>query len=304
MSRRRNKQLTDPDFGQLCREYLIYYRKTRQGGHTQIQTIGRILKALGRHLKASHTRLPDMDIEHVDRFLSVFNRPYARTTQRLYRSYLRCFLRYLYCERDLLSRDLAELVIGPPMFAKAKPPKFLRPHEIRQLFDRLPHSTNAELRTYAMVHLAFFMGLRPSEISRLTLDDIHFAEGQLVLEDRKNTHPLQLPIPESALKAVTAYIVGARPDSEWRNLFLLLTQPYKPMSPGLVGGYLTGALRSAGLNGTAYWLRHTYAQNLLESGAELFEIRQMLGHDSVESSGKYLSIHVNLMRKVLFDETL
>jgi len=66
---------------------------------------------------------------------------------------------------------------------------------------------------------------------------------------------------------------------------------------------LTGALRSAGLKGTAYWLRHTYAQNLLESGAELFELKQMLGHDSIESTGKYLSIHVNLMRKVLFDET-
>lgn len=304
MSRRPGKQPTGCDFGQVCQEYLIYYRKTRQGGHTQIQTIGRILKALGHYLETSHIRLPDMDIEHVDMFLSVFNRPYARSSQRLYRSYLRCFLRYLYCECDLLSRDLAELVVGPPMFAKAKPPKFLRPHEIRQLFDRLPHSTNSELRTYAMVHLAFFMGLRPSEISRLTLDDIHFTEEHIVSEDRKNTHPLELPIPESALKAVAAYIVGARPESEYRTLFLLLTPPSKPMSPGLVGGYLTGALRNAGLNGTAYWLRHTYAQNLLESGAELFELKQMLGHDSIESTGKYLSIHVNLMRKVLFDEIL
>jgi len=190
------------------------------------------------------------------------------------------------------------------MFAKAKPPKFLRPHEIRQLFDRLPYSTNGELRTYAMVHLAFFMGLRPSEVSRLTLDDIHFAEAQIVLKDRKNNHPLQLPIPESALKAITAYIVGARPKSEYRTLFLLVTHPYTPMSPGLVGGHLTGALRNAGLTGTAYWLRHTYAQNLLESGAKIFEIKQMLGHDSIESTGKYLSIHVNLMRKVLFDEIL
>jgi site-specific recombinase XerD len=259
---------------------------------------------LGSHLEASRIRLPDMDIEHIDAFLSTFNRPYALSTQRLYRSYLRCFLRYLYCEHNLLRRNLAELLVGPPMFAKAKPPKFLRPHEIRQLFDRLPHSTSAELRTYAMVHLAFFMGLRPSEISRLTLDDIRFAEEQVALEDRKNTRPLELPIPESVLKAVTAYIVGARPESKCRTLFLLLTDPHKPMSPGLVGGYLTGALRSAGLNGTAYWLRHTYAQNLLESGAELFELKQMLGHDSIESTGKYLSIHVNLMRKVLLDETV
>jgi len=48
----------------------------------------------------------------------------------------------------------------------------------------------------------------------------------------------------------------------------------------------------------------TYAQNLLESGQSIFEIMQMLGHDRVKSSRSYLHVHVTLMRKVLFDETL
>jgi site-specific recombinase XerD len=55
-------------------------------------------------------------------------------------------------------------------------------------------------------------------------------------------------------------------------------------------------------NATAYWLRHTYAQNLLQAGASLFEIKELLGHDSIESTRKYLLIHIKLMRKVLFDE--
>jgi site-specific recombinase XerD len=55
---------------------------------------------------------------------------------------------------------------------------------------------------------------------------------------------------------------------------------------------------------SAYWLRHTYAQNLLESGVSLYEIKEMLGHDSIESTRKYLHIHISLMRRVLFDETL
>ena len=155
-----------------------------------------------------------------------------------------------------------------------------------------------------MVHLAFFLGLRPSEISGLTLDDISFSKSQLTLKNRKNNRPLQLPIPENTLKAITAYIVGARPQSQHRTLFLLLTPPYSLMNPNLVGYYLTGALHSAGIVGTAYWLRHTYAQNLLEAGAKIFEIKEMLGHDSIESTGKYLSIHTVLMRKVLFDESV
>lgn len=301
---RRHKQPICCDVAETCREYLVYFQKTRQSGRTQIEGIGRILIAFSDYLEKSQIQLPDINIEHVDGFLAAFNAAYARSTQRLYRSYLRGFLRYLYCERYLLSKNLAGLVIGPPMFAKAKPPKFLRPNEVRQLFDRLPFSTSCELRTYAMVHLAYFLGLRPCEISGLTLDDISFAKAQLTLKNRKNNRPLQLPIPENALKAITAYIVGARPQSENRTLFLLLTPPYLPMNPNLVGHYLTGALQSAGIVGTAYWLRHTYAQNLLEAGAKIFEIKEMLGHDSIESTGKYLSIHTGLMRKVLFDETI
>jgi integrase/recombinase XerD len=217
---------------------------------------------------------------------------------------LRCFLRYLYNERSLIRQNLADLLIGPPMFAKAKPPQFLRPDEIRRLFDRLPHSTACELRTYAQVHLAYYLGLRPNEISRITLDDISFTKGLLNLKNRKNNHPLQLPIPEDTLKAIAAYIVGGRPKSPYRSLFLIFWPDPTPMSAGLTGRYLTKALRDAGLPGTAYWLRHTFAQNMLEAGASIFEIKEMMGHDTIESTRKYLGIHKELMRRVLFNETV
>ena len=302
MGKRQQKQQLCMD--QVCREYLIYFRKTRQSGPTQIGAITRVAKALGSYLKQSRVQLTDMNIEHVDNFLAMFNASYAKTTQRLYRSYLRCFLRYLYNEQNLLKQNLADLLIGPPMFAKTKPPQFLRPNEVRQLFERLPHSTACELRTYAQVHLAYFMGLRPIEISRITLDDISFIKGLLILEHRKNNSPLELPIPEDTLKAITAYIIGGRPKSLHRSLFLIFWPNPTPMSAGLVGQYLTKALRDAGLPGTAYWLRHTFAQNMLESGAKIFEIKEMLGHDTIESTRQYLSIHTSLMRRILFNETV
>ncbi len=63
-------------------------------------------------------------------------------------------------------------------------------------------------------------------------------------------------------------------------------------------------MKEAGLSSSAYWLRHTYAQNLLEMGESVFEIKEMMGHDKIESTKNYLHIHVKLMRKVLFDEVL
>ncbi len=292
------------DMVQVCQEYLDYLQRVQQSGPTQIKGITRVINRFGCYLKKSGVTLTGINIEHVDGFLAKAYMAYAKTTQRLYRSYLRCFLRYLYNERNLIQQNLADLLIGPPMFAKAKPPQFLRPGEVRQLFDRLPCSTACELRTYAQVHLAYYLGLRPIEISRITLDDISFAKGLLNLKNRKNNRPLQLPIPEEALKAISAYIVGGRPKSHYRSLFLIFWPNPTPMSASLTGQYLTKALRDADLPGTAYWLRHTFAQNMLEAGAGIFEIKEMMGHDTIESTKKYLSIHKELMRRVLFDETV
>jgi len=292
------------DMDQVCREYLDYVLKIHQSGPTQIGSITRVIKAFGSYLQKSGVELISINIEHVDEFMAMFNASYAKASQRLYRSFLRCFLRYLYNERNLIRQNLADLLISPTTFGRVKPPQFLRPGEVRQLFDRLPHTTACELRTYAQVHLAYYLGLRPIEISWITLDDISFCKGLLGLKNRKNNRPLQLPIPEDALKAITAYIVGGRPKSHHRSLFLIFSPEPKPMSANLTGFYLTKALRDAGLPGTAYWLRHTFAQNMLEAGASIFEIKEMMGHDTIESTKIYLSIHVSLMRRVLFDETV
>ncbi len=304
MGRLSPKQPPGYDMDQVRLEYLAHVLKIQQSGPTQIGCMTRVIMAFGNYLQKSGVTLPCINIKHIDEFLAEFNASYAKTTQRLYRSYLRCFLRYLYNERNLIRQNMADLLIGPPMFAKAKPPQFLRPSEVRQLFDRLPHSTACEFRTYAQVHLAYYLGLRPIEISRITLDDISFSKGLLNVKNRKNNRPLQLPVPEEALKAITAYIVGGRPKSHYRSLFLIFWPDPTPMSAGLTGQYLTKALRDAGLIGTAYWLRHTFAQNMLEAGAGIFEIKELMGHDTIESTKKYLSIHKELMRRVLFDETI
>ena len=180
----------------------------------------------------------------------------------------------------------------------------MRPHEVQQLFERLPASSAKELRTYAMVHLAYSLGLRPAEISSLELDDISFGHARLTLKQRKNDHPLELPIPEQTLKAIVAYMVGGRPNSKGRHLFLSLSAPHGPITPGMVGLYIQQAMQTAGLKATPYWLRHTYAQHLLQAGASIYQIKEMLGHRHIESSRRYLHIHTDLMREVILDEPL
>ena len=155
-----------------------------------------------------------------------------------------------------------------------------------------------------MVHLAYRLGLRPREISRIRLDDISFRQRLLSVTVRKGDNPIELPVPEHTINAVAAYVIGSRPHSNSRTLFLTLHPPHRPMRANSVGHHISKAMRNSGLNATAYWLRHTFAQNLLEAGASIFEIKEMLGHDKIEATKIYLHVHTKLMRKVLFDEML
>ena len=194
--------------------------------------------------------------------------------------------------------------MGPPQFAQSNPPKFLRRGEVERLFASLTVDSPTEIRTYAMVHLAYTLGLRPVEISKVTLDDISFQKAELTLRIRKTNNPAVLPVAETTLKAVAAYVLKARPASRYREVFLSAYKPHKPISPAVVIHYIAKAMGKAGLGATTYWLRHSYAQQLLHIGRSIYEIKEMMGHQSIQSTQRYLHIHTEMMRKVLFDETL
>lgn len=288
----------------IYEEYFVYYGETRQASQTKIPGIRRLLTSLHDFLTREKVDLACLRIEHIDTVLAQQTTGLRPSTCQTRRSWLRGFLRYLYQVRGVLSKDLAQLVVGAPQYGQAKPPKFLRPHEVRQLFSTCEPLTSKQLRTNAMLHLAYSLGLRPKEISLIRLDDLFFAKGEISLPDRKCQNPIRLPLPETAIKAIGAYIVGARPKSASRTIFLGLSAPYHPVSPASVSHDIRAQMHKSGLSASAYWLRHTYAQNLLETKASIFEIKEMMGHDRIQTTQRYLHIHTCLMREVLFDETL
>jgi len=267
-----------------------------------LRQVKRILTSFHDHLEKHGIPLAKLKIEDLDHFLVGLK--VARSTRSLYRSYLRGFLKYLHRERRIVKKDLAPLLVGPRLFSEHKPPKFLRPQEVQTLFASLALSTRSDIRTCAIVHLAYTLGLRPVEISTITLDDISFRKRELTLSNRKGLNPVTLPLPEQTIKALAAYLAKARPKSPSRSLFVNFPFPYSPMQSASVIQCVSKAMKRAGLPFSAYSLRHTYAQNLLHMGQSVYEIKEMLGHDNIHSTQKYLHIHVDLMRKVLFHETL
>ena len=103
---------------------------------------------------------------------------------------------------------------------------------------------------------------------------------------------------------MAAYVYKARPETQYRHVFVTHYRPHRPVAPGTVGCAIRRAMIEAGLSSSAYWLRHTYAQNLLQIGRSIYDIKEMLGHKNIQSSQVYLHIDTELMRKVLFNETI
>ena len=291
------------DLPKIYEDYLSYQQTHQQATARHISSIKRVLVAFDQYLQSHKIDLGALKIEQLDAFLAEFLAPFAAGSCRIYRANLRGFLTYLYHQRNIIKTDLAPLVVSRREYAQAKPPNFLRHQEIKKLFAGLTIGNASDIRTYALVQLAYTMGLRHKEISQIRLNDISFSTQQLTLAERKGTNPIKLPMPEHTTKAIAAYLIAARPQSEHRRVFLTLHPPFRPMRSATVGYHITKTMRKVGLSSTAYWLRHTYAQNLLEAGASIFEIKEMLGHDKIESTKNYLRIHIQLMRKVLFDET-
>jgi site-specific recombinase XerD len=286
----------------IYENYLRYHEQSQQVGASHIRQVRRVLVSFHQYLKGHDLMLAEINIQHLDAFMAAFK--VSKNTRRVYRYHLRGFLKYLYHEQRIIKRDLAPLLLGPPQFAQKKLPKFLRPTQVKKFFDCLELTTPTQKRTYAMVHLAYSLGLRPVEISRSTLDDICFNQGQLTLRQRKGCNPITLPVPENTIKAIGLYVAKARPQSPSRHLFLTHHFPYPPVSANTVVYYISRAMKQAGLPSSAYWLRHTYAQNLLHVGRSIYEVKEMMGHQNIQSTHRYLHINTELMRRVLFDEEL
>jgi site-specific recombinase XerD len=278
------------------------HQQSHKASFNYLRQVKGFLASFHDHLEKHSLTLARLKIEDLDQFLAGLK--VARSTRSIYRSHLRVFLKYLHRERRMVKKDLAPLLVGPRLFSEHKPPKFLRPQEVQTLFASLSLSTRSDIRTCAMVHLAYTLGLRPVEISTITLDDISFHKAELTLSNRKGLNPVTLPLPEQTIKAIAAYLAKARPKSPSRHLFVGFPFPYPPLQSSSVSQGISKAMKRAGLSFSAYSLRHTYAQNLLHMGQSVYEIKEMLGHDNIHSTQKYLHIHVDLMRKVLFHETL
>jgi site-specific recombinase XerD len=178
-------------------------------------------------------------------------------------------------------------------------PRVLKPSDIAHLLDRIPAATPLEQRDRALFELAYACGLRAEEIVDLDTQSVDFDAEQLRIEG-KGSKTRFVPAGEPALKAVATYLERARPalQSAEPTPALFLSKSGKRLSTSDVRRRLRVWARHAstqtGIHPHA--LRHSFATHLLEGGADLRAIQEMLGHASISTTQVYTRVESARLR--------
>jgi len=212
---------------------------------------------------------------------------------------LRAFLRYLH-HRGLNPFALAGCVPSIRQWRLASLPTYLSAAQVQQVLDACDRTTALGRRDYAILMMLAQLGLRADEVATLTLDDIDWRSGEILVR-AKGRQRARMPMPPGVGAAVVAYLRDGRPRSSCRRLFLRLLAPNVGFASGCaITMVAKTALERAGIRGYAHHgahiFRHSLATELLRSGATLSEIGQLLRHESPDTTRIYAKVDVEALR--------
>lgn len=212
---------------------------------------------------------------------------------------LRSFLKYLYLYRHI-NCDLAGRLYPPSSFSAASRPKYLAWEKIQELlrsFDR--HSPRGK-RDYAIFMLLACYGLRAREIANLRMADLDFSNRRFLLVQRKGGKDALFPLLPEAAGALKDYL-AIRPNRPFEQIFLTCTTPSKPLGRLVCWAISRRLMERFGRlrpSQGAYLLRHSFAKAMLDRGAPLGQIGQVLGHRSLNSTLIYTRVATQDLKEV------
>lgn len=198
---------------------------------------------------------------------------------------------------DRAAANPAELVSSPKRSQKL--PRVLTTEQMRSLLERIPAHTPLELRDRAMLELAYSCGLRCEEIVNLDTGALDFETEQLRVLGKGSKERL-LPVGEPAQRALRRYLEKGRRAlaGDPREPALFLSKSGRRLSSSDVtrrlGLWVKEAALQAGVS--PHSLRHSFATHLLEGGADLRTIQELLGHASISTTQVYTRVDAARLR--------
>lgn len=244
--------------------------------------------------------LNSISISDVDTYLGHKGRHgWSRRSLRTLADALRSFFRY--AQARGLSRNIAEAIEAPPLYAQEGLPFGPTWEQVQQLLASISGDTITDLRDRAIILLLAVYGLRAGEVSRLQLNDIDWVGDILHITRPKQRCHQQYPLKAEVGNAIARYLRDGRPGSKHRSLFLTICAPIRPLSAASMTPIVHSRLDALGIElprRGAHCLRHACARHLLDSGFSLKQIGDQLGHRNPETTRIYAKVDLNGLRQV------
>jgi site-specific recombinase XerD len=271
----------------LSPQTVAYYSRAINQFLAQIKD-GRVLKSL--------------TVVQVDELLAnkVADEGYARSTIQRWSSVLSLFFRFAE-ERGWCRKGLAAAIMAPRVFAHESLPVGPSWDDVKRLLAAAKGDRPVDIRDRALLMLLAVYGLRAGEVAALRLQDFDWEREVLNVPHSKSQRPRTYPLCRPVGDAVIRYLREVRPESERREVFLILVAPFRPLVAKALGRVVERRLHALGLTLPRYGphvLRHACATHLLSQGLSLKEIGDHLGHQSPETTRIYAKVDLAALRTV------
>jgi len=265
-----------------------------------LRQVGMFLDFLGKRAVSNFNQIRPEDLSD---FVYTLSR-YRRKTVATIVSCVRVYLRFLFY-KGRLNQDLSGKLPSVCFPQQATIPSVWDKELLTRLLGRIDRYSPRGKRDYAILLLACRLGVRSSDIRALTLDHIDWVAETITFTQVKTGRPLRLPLTDEVGNALIDYIKSARPKTQYREVFLRSTPPFKPFSKNdrlyhivkywrQLAGIRFRTPQRHGLHS----LRHSLATHLLEDGVPFFVIADILGHASTSSTMIYAKASVETLRQV------
>jgi site-specific recombinase XerD len=213
---------------------------------------------------------------------------------------LRSFLRYLFL-RGLVAIDLAACVPTIATWSLSNVPRFLCGEQIEKILAACDRETVIGKRDYALLLLLARLGLRAGEVVALTLDDFDWEAGLITVRG-KGKRVAQMPLPSEVGTAIADYLSAGRPQCSSRRVFIRAKAPLTGFANSIaICSLVAKALQRAGVESEyrgSHLFRHSLATGMLNHGASLPEIGDLLRHRRPDTTRIYAKVDLVSLRSI------
>ncbi|WP_376743762.1 site-specific integrase [Ensifer canadensis] len=258
----------------------------------------------GEYLAFVNTRgrLADCDARTVEAFVATLSGYQAKTVEQKLCA-VRSFLRFA-ARQGQVDADVLKAVPTVKSSKQARIPSVWDAADVNKILNGIDRGNPSGKRDYAIITLVTRLGLRSIDVKHLELDDFDWPGNRLWVSQVKTGRRIQLPLLKDVGWAVIDYIRHGRPATDCRQVFLRHTAPIGPFSDqdhlyqilckhARAARVALSDQRRHGMHS----LRHTLATRLMEGGTPIEQIADILGHQSVDSTGVYLKTSLGLLRQ-------